>query len=825
MTGTNNSYSGATTINGGSLVGGAANAFSAASVTTVNTGGTLDLGGFSQTINAVSLAGGTLTNGSLSGAVTSTGGTIDGLGGVASVTTTSGTTTASGSNTYTGATTINGGTLALSGAGSIAASSGVNLWTGATFDISNSTAPGVTIKSLAEVSIIKEDPAAVVLGANTLTLSNASGTFGGTITGTGGLTLTAGTETLTGTNNSYSGATTINGGSLQVGNGGTSGQLGSGAITNNATLTFNRSDSFSVANALAGAGTLNKQGAGMLTYSGAGGGYTGTTNVDAGTLAVNGALGGTTNVNTGGTLGGTGTLDTVNVRSGGTLAPGNSIGTITIDHDLSFDRASTYAVEVSSSGADRTNVGGTASLAGTVNATFAPGNYGRHYKILSATGGFGGTTFDTFTTSLPANFNVSLSYAPNDVLLNLTAALGRNSALNPNQQAVANVLDGYFNDSGALPPQFLALYGLGGGALASALTQLSGESATGAQQSAFQLGSQFLGVMFGSFMAGSGEPHVGGGALGFAPERAALPEEAAKTFAKALHESAVKGANPSFERRWNAWASAYGGYSRIAGDAAAGAHDVGARATGVAAGADYWLTPATRLGFALAGGGTNWSLSNGIGSGRSDALQAGGYGITHLGPAYIAGALAFTNYWMSTDRTAFAGDQLAARFDAQSYSARLEAGYRFAMPLGTVKPYAAVQAQSFHLPSYSEEDRTGGGFGLSFAAKTATATRSELGARFEHVVAAGQDAVLSLRGKLAWAHDWMSNRAVTAAFQALPGASFIVTGATPASDVALASAGLELQLANGIALIGKFDGEFAAATQTYAGTGILRLRW
>ncbi|MDR6873430.1 autotransporter-associated beta strand protein [Bosea sp. BE125] len=110
-----NTYTGATTINAGTLAGGAANVFSAASATTINTGGTLDLGGFAQTINAVSLAGGTLTNGTLTGAVTSTGGTINAIAGTATVTTTAGLTTATGANTYTGATTINGGELRVNG--------------------------------------------------------------------------------------------------------------------------------------------------------------------------------------------------------------------------------------------------------------------------------------------------------------------------------------------------------------------------------------------------------------------------------------------------------------------------------------------------------------------------------------------------------------------------------------------------------------------------------------------------------------------------------------------------------------------------------------
>ncbi len=136
-------------------------------------------------------------------------GVISGTGG--GLTLTAGTQTLTGVNTYTGATTINGGTLALTGIGSIANSSGVNVANAAgTFDISG-TAAGATITTLSGVA-----DSNVVLGGSTLTLSNASSTYNGVISGTGGgLTLTAGTQTLTGTN-TYTGATTINGGTLAL---------------------------------------------------------------------------------------------------------------------------------------------------------------------------------------------------------------------------------------------------------------------------------------------------------------------------------------------------------------------------------------------------------------------------------------------------------------------------------------------------------------------------------------------------------------------------------------------------------------------------------
>ena len=107
-----------------------------------------------------------------------------------------------------------------------------------------------------------------------------------------------------------------------------------------------------------------------------------------------------------------------------------------------------------------------------------------------------------------------------------------------------------------------------------------------------------------------------------------------------------------------------------------------------------------------------------------------------------------------------------------------------------ITPYAALQAQEFHTPSYSESDQTGGGFGLSYNAMNGTDTRTELGSRFDDpTVVAGMPLVL--RGRVAWAHDFVSNPSIGAVFQSLPGSNFTVNGAPIAQNSALASAGAE----------------------------------
>jgi outer membrane autotransporter protein len=239
---------------------------------------------------------------------------------------------------------------------------------------------------------------------------------------------------------------------------------------------------------------------------------------------------------------------------------------------------------------------------------------------------------------------------------------------------------------------------------------------------------------------------------------------------------------------------------------------------------DYHASPYTVVGFALAGAGTNWSLANGLGNGRSDAMQIGGYGISWFGPAYLAGALSFTNHWFTTGRSAL-GDQLSANFLGQSYGVRVESGYRYpVLPALGVTPYGAVQFQDFNTPAYSESDATGGGLGLSYAAMNATDVRGELGARIDDLtVVYGKPLIVF--GRLAWAHDFVSNPSLSAAFEALPGGSFTVNGAPIPHDSALTTAGTQLFLTPQWTLLAKFDGEFAKGSQTYAGTGTLRYAW
>jgi uncharacterized protein with beta-barrel porin domain len=88
-----------------------------------------------------------------------------------------------------------------------------------------------------------------------------------------------------------------------------------------------------------------------------------------------------------------------------------------------------------------------------------------------------------------------------------------------------------------------------------------------------------------------------------------------------------------------------------------------------------------------------------------------------------------------------------------------------------------------------------------------------------------QNAILTLRGRFAWTHDFNTDRNIGATFQTLPGASFVVSGAAPAHDAALTPAYAEMKWRNGFSVAGTFEGEFSSVTRSYAGKGVARYAW
>jgi autotransporter-associated beta strand protein len=770
--------------------------------------------------------------------------------------------------------TISGGTLSISDVASLGSSASQLTFNGGTLRYTGT----------GDVDVTRTIHWSANGGGFQITNSATTITLEENLDGTGGLKkLGAGTLALAG-NNSYSGATTIQQGTLLASSNTALSSHSAFTIDQGATLEINgvastiqalaghgavemhtNTDnglpaSLQVAGTLStefsgvisGDGDVTKGGPGQLILSGDNT-YTGATRINDGVLVVDGSLSSssTVNVNSLGTLSGGGTVGgDVILNSTAKITTSAADKTLTVSGNLSFAAASTYLVQVSPSSASLINVGGFAALNGAkVNANFAtaaPGAYiEKQYLILHSDTGIGGT-FSTYTTNnLPTSFRSSLSKDSNnnDYYLNLTldftppsgggsgsgpgAAAPSFNGLNSNQSSAGNAIINFFNSTGHIPMAFGALTPQG-------LTQVSGEVGTSGQNTTFQANTQFMNVLGDVTSAGRGftsggiDAGAGGGAVGYADEAMAYAGNKTSNNPRDAFASFTK-APPSFVQRWSVWAMGFGGSQTTDGNAAIGTNTTSSSIYGAAIGADYRFGPDTVAGFAVAGGGTSYSIVNG-GTGRSDLFQAGAFVRQNFGATYLTASAAYGWQDVTTDRyvTVAGIDHLRAEFNTSSYSGRLELGHRFLTPwfggVG-VSPYAAAEVTAFALPSYAERAITGADtFALNYNGETATTTRSELGVRTDKSYAL-ERATLTLRGRAAWSHNFDPDSAVSATFQTLPGASFVVNGARLASDSALTTASAEVTWMNGWSLAGVFEGEFSDVTRSYAGKAVVRYNW
>ncbi|HBK1103075.1 TPA: autotransporter-associated beta strand repeat-containing protein [Salmonella enterica] len=398
-----NSYSGGTLISDGTLVASNVEALGSGDVTNdavleLNTGGTFDnaISGSGQVVKsgddaltlsgANTYSGGTLISGGTlvasnvealgTGDVTdnavlelNTGGTFDNVISGSGQVVKSGddALTLSGSNTYTGGTTINDGTLIATsvealGTGDVTDNATLELNTGGTFDNAISGS-GQVVKSgdkMLTLSGANSYSGGTLISDGTLVASNVESLGTGDVTNNATLELNTGGDftnnisgsgqvvksgddalALSGTN-SYTGGTLISSGTLVATN---VDALGSGDVTDNATLELNTGGTFD--NAISGSGQVEKSGDDVLTLSGANS-YSGGTLISDGTLVASNveALGtgdvtddATLELNTGGdftnNIGGTGrveksgddtlTLSGSNTYTGGTLISGGTL--------------------------------------------------------------------------------------------------------------------------------------------------------------------------------------------------------------------------------------------------------------------------------------------------------------------------------------------------------------------------------------------------------------------------------------------------------------------------------------------------------------------
>lgn len=697
-----------------------------------------------------------------------------------------------------------GGTLTLTGANSYAGNT--RIWAG-TLQVGNGGNSG----SLG-AGEIENSGVLAYNRSDTVTLNNIiSGTGAFHQMGTGRVILTG--------NNSY-GATTIQSGVLQVGNGGTTGSLGTGPVVNDGSLEFNRAGTMQLSASISGNGSVVQAGAGSLNLTGAHT-YTGGTMVNAGRLAVNGSIVGQTTVNPAGTLGGNGTLGSITV-AGGAIAPGNSIGALTLTGDLTMQAGSRYHVEVDAAGGhDKITVAGAAMLAGRMDVDPAAGSYAPEtlYTVLSA-GSIHGSFSDA--TSRLAFLTPTLRTQGSDLVLQLR----RNDleyaavAQSPNQRAVGLAVEHVARTPGSDMSLPYAINGLTASQARSAYDTLGGAGLLAAQR----VTHGFAGNMISQLRA-----RLGGAGVADSPRAAMnMPVLLASndvpggvtTDAGPARFSLDNGI-PSAPARRGLWLRGFG--SNIDTESDGNAPGDRVRTAGLSVGYDMKLAEGLVAGVAYTHGSSNISMDASE-TGQSDGKTNGNALAAYA--SYVQGAWRFNGSagvvhssndmkrritFSALDRTAH------SRFDSNTLFASAEAALDVPTGGWVLQPLLGLSVSRTKTDGFNE---TGADFmNLSVDRQTWNSARSLLGLRGN--IESGK---VLWQPRAVWAHEFADRRpTMTSRMPGTP--AFSVAGVDVPRDALIAGLTVSTTATRHVSLFADVQGEFNGRQNGIGAQVGLRASW
>ena len=639
---------------------------------------------------------------------------------------------------------------------------------------------------------------AVTIGSGGLLVFDHSNTltYGGVMSGAGAVWQTgSGTTILTG-DSVYTGSTAIFGGTLQLGNGGTTGSV-AGNIVDNSALVVNRSNTYTYGNVISGAGTLTKLGAGTLVLDGTNT-FTGDTTINNGSLLLGdvahpaAAVGGNVIVNAGGTLAGFGTVGGNLNNNGGIVSPGNSIGTITVLGNYMQSAVGTYMVQVDQAGnSDLLAITGSASLNGTVGINAINNGFLVEfpYTILTAGGGVNGTFSNTDINGI---FNQGflqgrVLYFPNMVqfIVGYNAAAFNQATQTPNQQAVGN----YILATGGTPAvQALIASITTVSGLQSALDQISGATYANNDVMVTRVGNWFSGEMADRFDA---FPSCN------------------------CHTSLLPANRYGCDQKNEFWVAGHGAEEDILSGQVSGL-DTG---TGNFALGYEWAAGSNgKVG--IGGGYSTFSAraqAREMARTSGNLYQVGLYGRSQMGNWLLGAAFdAGVTSDLDTERRiqgAMAVATTKGSSKAHLYSEQVRLGYDLTpdRPM-RLSPFVGVIGQQLNRNAFAENTQTG--FELNVDGSTYSSTRSQLGAMLEVPTNTSLKPFVSVD----WEHEFSDVNSTFNANLVGVGGKFHIEGQSIGRDSALVKAGTVIACGRNWNVSVLYQGWYGSSWQENGGT-------
>ncbi|MDH7792568.1 autotransporter domain-containing protein [Ochrobactrum sp. AN78] len=689
------------------------------------------------------------------------GGTITGAKGTLGITG-GGTVTLTGANSYNGDTIIDQATLMIGNGG-----------TGGRLGYGNT-----------------------IFAGNSALVFNRSNSYsyGGALIGGGTLRqIGSGTTILAGDLTRFTGNTEVSGGTLQL----RSLPSGDMEVASAATIDFALLKDAAYQGAMTGNGQLLKSTNSVLTLSGNNTGFTGRTQVDAGTLVITGSFGGDYNVGngavliadgimkggltvqSGGVLGGTGVLGDLTIEKGGVHAPGHSPGTQTIEGD--YINHGTLLVDVTPDVSDRLVVTGAVDISGaTLSLLLSPATaenwnpLNGPYTLIANQGSDAVLGRFAAVSKNLLFLNETLDYAGGDGN-DVTLQLKRNDvgfddvAATRNQRNTARAI-------ASLPS---------GNAVWNAIAlQPDDQSARAA------------------FDALSGEIHASAKS-GLINDSHFLRDAINDRLRAAFAGAEVKSQSGS-TANLAAWGQALGSWGRFKGDDNTAAFDTSTG--GFVTGFDTQLGDTSRLGLVAGYSHLSMHAKDRSSSASAQNLHLGVYGGSQFDAISLRAGAAYSFSALETSR--YVGipgltDVHDADYNASTLQLFGELGYRINTSFAVFEPFANLAYVNLHTDGFSE---TGGAAALKADSNSTHTTFTTIGLR------SSSDFTLNhvtgiVNGMVGWRHAYGDlDPATRLSFEGSDG--FQMTGVAIGKNAAVIELGIDFNLAPNTTLGAAYRGQF-----------------
>jgi fibronectin-binding autotransporter adhesin len=728
-----------------------------------------------------------------------------------------------------GTVTVDGGQGAVTASGMQFAADGYHLTgdaitlTGAaaTVRVGDGTTAGAAFKAVIDApltgaaQLVKTDGGTLVLaGANTYTggttisggalqlgEGGTSGSILGDVVNNGVLAFDRSDAT------TFSGAISGTGGVQQIGGGattltaantyaggtridagtltGSATSFGSGAILDNATLVVDQAADAGFANAIDGTGAFVKTGAGALTYAGTAT-LSGPTTVSAGALIVRGSLASSpVTVQSGATLGGAGSVGAVTLQTGSAVSPGEGIGTLTVNGAYAQAAGATYQLEID----PRAGVADKIVVSGAASLSA-----GAALNVNRT--GAGAFTPGAVYTVLTAAGGVSGAFDLKGDTVDVSAFLALKANYDPNDVWLTVVQNRPLSTSASTPNQAVA---------AGAADQLP----TNSDVRTALLNLPTDAAAQAAFDRLSGEVHASAQGVLVAQNGAVRDAVLARLSDAAcgVHDNTHENAACPDDRAAG-WAQVLGGWGRVGSDG--NATGLGQSSTGFLIGFDAPVG-AWRAGVFAGYTRSDWDLNDERGSGDSDDYHLGAYGGRRWDALKLSLGADYTRHQIETGRSAaFPGfaQNLNAKYGADGGDAFADLAYKVERGGIDLEPFADVAHVVLSTDSFTEK---GGSAALSGASETMQTTVTTLGVRPSTAVTLGS-VKATVRGMIGWRHGFGDVDPNSHLAFASGGDSFDVHGAPIARNTAALEAGIDAPFAdNGVVSL-SYGGQFGGGT-------------